>query len=79
MSLQWIWFLLVGLLLAIYAVTDGYDLGIGVLYPFLTRNEEERRLLRQSIGPLWDGNEVWLLVAGAARSSAPSPSPTPTP
>jgi cytochrome d ubiquinol oxidase subunit II len=70
MSLQWIWFLLVGLLLAIYAVTDGYDLGIGVLYPFLTRNEEERRLLRQSIGPLWDGNEVWLLVAGGALFGA---------
>jgi cytochrome d ubiquinol oxidase subunit II len=70
MSLHWIWFLLVGLLLAIYAATDGYDLGIGVLYPFLARNEEERGMLRQSIGPLWDGNEVWLLVAGGALFGA---------
>jgi cytochrome d ubiquinol oxidase subunit II len=70
MSLHWIWFLLVGLLLAIYAVTDGYDLGIGILYPFLARSAEERGVLRQSIGPLWDGNEVWLLVAGGALFGA---------
>jgi cytochrome d ubiquinol oxidase subunit II len=70
MSLPWAWFFLVGLLLAIYAATDGYDLGIGVLYPFITRNEGERRQLRQSIGPVWDGNEVWLLVAGGALFGA---------
>jgi cytochrome d ubiquinol oxidase subunit II len=69
-SLEWVWFLLVGLLLAIYAATDGYDLGIGVLYPFLARSEADRRALRQSIGPVWDGNEVWLLVAGGALFGA---------
>lgn len=70
MTLHWIWFLLLGLLLAIYAATDGYDLGIGVLYPFLARNDEERGALRQSIGPVWDGNEVWLLVTGGALFGA---------
>jgi cytochrome bd ubiquinol oxidase subunit II len=70
MSLDWVWFLLVSLLLAIYAATDGYDLGIGVLYPFLARGDGERGALRQSIGPVWDGNEVWLLVLGGALFGA---------
>jgi len=66
MSLQLVWFGLIGLIMAIYAATDGYDLGVGVLYPFLARTDEERGVLRQSIGPVWDGNEVWLLVLGGA-------------
>jgi cytochrome d ubiquinol oxidase subunit II len=70
MDLNWVWFVVVALLLAIYAATDGYDLGIGVLYPFLARNDEERAALRQSIGPVWDGNEVWLLVLGGALFGA---------
>ena len=70
MSLQWVWFALVGVLLAIYAATGGYDLGIGVLYPFLARSDAEKGVLRQSIGPVWDGNQVWLLVLGGALFGA---------
>ncbi len=65
-----VWFLLVGLLITIYAVLDGFDLGTGVLYPFIGRNEEEKRLLRTSIGPVWDGNEVWLVTGGGALFAA---------
>jgi cytochrome bd ubiquinol oxidase subunit II len=58
------WFLLVTAMLATYAVLDGFDLGVGVLHLFLARNEEERRILVRTIGPVWDGNEVWLLAGG---------------
>lgn len=47
-----------------YVVFDGFDLGVGILYPFLARTEEERQLMLRSIGPVWDGNEVWLLAGG---------------
>ena len=70
MSLQIIWYVLVGVLFAGYAVLDGFDLGVGVLYPFLARTDEERATLRSSIGPFWDGNEVWLLTAGGALFAA---------
>ena len=70
MQLQTIWYLLIGVLFAGYAVLDGFDLGIGTLYPFLARTEPERRVLRRSIGPIWDGNEVWLLTAGGALFAA---------
>lgn len=70
MSLQIIWFVLVGLLLAGYAVLDGFDLGVGVLYPFVTDSDEERATLRSSIGPFWDGNEVWLLTGAGALFAA---------
>ena len=59
-----IWFLLVALMITAYVVLDGFDLGVGVLHLFVARTEEERRLLIRTIGPVWDGNEVWL-VAGA--------------
>ncbi|MBZ5581760.1 MAG: cytochrome d ubiquinol oxidase subunit II [Acidobacteriia bacterium] len=58
------WFLLVAVMIAAYVVFDGFDLGIGVLHLFLARTEEERRLLIRTIGPVWDGNEVWLLAGG---------------
>ena len=58
------WFLLVALMLAAYVVLDGFDLGVGVLHLFLARSEEERTLLIRTIGPVWDGNEVWLLAGG---------------
>lgn len=70
MQLQVIWYLLIGVLFAGYAVLDGFDLGVGVLYPFITRSESERRTLRRAIGPVWDGNEVWLLTAGGALFAA---------
>jgi len=59
-----IWFLLVALMITAYVVFDGFDLGVGVLHLFVARTEDERRLLLRSIGPVWDGNEVWLLAGG---------------
>jgi cytochrome d ubiquinol oxidase subunit II len=59
-----IWFWLVAIMIVGYVVFDGFDLGVGVLHLFLARNESERRSLLRSIGPVWDGNEVWLLAGG---------------
>ena len=69
MDLPTIWFLLVGVLIIGYAVLDGFDLGVGVLYLF-ARREEERRIYLNAIGPVWDGNEVWLLTGGGALFAA---------
>ena len=68
--LQMLWFGLIALLIGGYFVLDGFDLGIGVLYPFLGKEEKEKAILRRSIGPVWDGNEVWLLTAGGALFAA---------
>ena len=65
MDLQHIWFGLMVVLLAGYAVLDGFDLGVGILHP-LAGNDSERRLFVNAIGPLWDGNEVWLVTFGGA-------------
>jgi len=65
-----IWFVLVGVLLLGYAVLDGFDLGVGILAPFLGRSEQDRALILRTIGPVWDGNEVWLLTAGGALFAA---------
>ena len=65
-----LWFFLIFLLIAGYFVLDGFDLGIGTLSPFIAKNDEERAILRRSIGPVWDGNEVWLLTAGGALFAA---------
>ncbi|MGE5611963.1 MAG: cytochrome d ubiquinol oxidase subunit II [Bacillota bacterium] len=67
--LQSIWFLLVFVLLIGYAILDGFDLGVGILHPF-ARSEHERRVSLNAIGPVWDGNEVWLLTAGGALFAA---------
>ena len=69
MDLNTIWFLLVGVLIAGYAILDGFDLGAGVLHLF-TRDERERRVIMNAIGPVWDGNEVWLLTGGGALFAA---------
>lgn len=69
MDLQTTWFLLVAVLLAGYAVLDGFDLGVGVLHLF-ARSDHERRVHLNAIGPVWDGNEVWLLTAGGALFAA---------
>jgi cytochrome d ubiquinol oxidase subunit II len=69
MDLPTIWFLLIGVLIIGYAVLDGFDLGVGVLYLF-ARGEEERRIYLNAIGPVWDGNEVWLLTGGGALFAA---------
>jgi cytochrome d ubiquinol oxidase subunit II len=59
-----IWFWMVAVMIVGYVVLDGFDLGVGVLHLFLVRNETERRTALASIGPVWDGNEVWLLAGG---------------
>ena len=59
-----IWFWLVAVMIVGYVVLDGFDLGVGVLHLFLARTESERRATLGSIGPVWDGNEVWLLAGG---------------
>jgi cytochrome d ubiquinol oxidase subunit II len=65
LNLNIIWFILLGILLTGYAVLDGFDLGVGALHLF-TKEDEERRIMINSIGPVWDGNEVWLVTGGGA-------------
>ncbi len=64
--METLWFYLVAVMIAIYVVLDGFDLGAGILHLFVARNDSERRTVLQSIGPVWDGNEVWLIAAGGA-------------
>lgn len=70
MDFQTLWFLLLGVLLFGYAVLDGFDFGVGILHLFVAKTDQERRLLMNSIGPLWDGNEVWLVTFGGALFAA---------
>ena len=70
MILESIWFFLWGLLWAIYFMTDGFDLGLGTLMPFLAKSENDKRVIVNAMGPLWDGNEVWLLTAGGVTFAA---------
>lgn len=69
MDLNLVWFVLLGVLLMGYAVLDGFDLGVGILHLFV-RKDHDRRLVLNSIGPLWDGNEVWLVTFGGALFAA---------
>jgi cytochrome d ubiquinol oxidase subunit II len=69
-ALQIFWFLTVGFFLIGYAILDGFDLGVGIMHLIVARTDEERRLTMNSIGPLWDGNEVWLVVFGGALFAA---------
>ena len=59
-----IWFCLVAAMLAGYVVLDGFDLGTGIFHLWIARTEDERRVVIRTIGPVWDGNEVWLIAAG---------------
>ena len=59
-----LWFWIVAAMLTVYVVLDGFDLGVGIVFPFVARTEEERQHALRAIGPVWDGNEVWLLAAG---------------
>lgn len=70
---QILWYFLIFVLIAGYFVLDGFDLGAGVLYPFVAKDEREKSIIRRSIGPVWDGNEVWLLTAGGALFAAFAP------
>lgn len=58
------WYCAVTLMLAVYAVLDGFDFGLGIVYRFVARTEEDRRIALAAIGPVWNGNEVWLIAAG---------------
>ena len=70
MELTTIWFILIAVLFTGYFVLEGFDFGVGMLVGVLAKNEKERRVLINTVGPLWDGNEVWLLVAGGAMFAA---------
>jgi cytochrome d ubiquinol oxidase subunit II len=70
MNLQILWFCLIAVLWGGYLVLEGFDFGVGMLLPFLPRDERERSAMFETIGPVWDGNEVWLVVAGGATFAA---------
>ena len=68
--LKFAWWALVGVLLIGFAVTDGMDMGVGTLLPFLGKNDSERRIIINTVGPHWDGNQVWFITAGGAIFAA---------
>lgn len=68
--LQILWFALIAVLWIGFLVLEGFDFGVGMLIPFLGKNEKQRRVIVNTIGPVWDGNEVWLLTAGGATFAA---------
>src|SRR3954466_624504 len=70
MELTTVWFSLIALLWAGYFLLEGFDFGVGILLPVLGRDNRERRVLINTIGPVWDGNEVWVIVAGGATFAA---------
>jgi cytochrome d ubiquinol oxidase subunit II len=70
MQLSTVWFVLIAVLFTGYFVLEGFDFGVGMLLPVLARDERERRVMINTIGPVWDGNEVWLITAGAAMFAA---------
>src|SRR5947209_4614642 len=70
MSLPTFWFCVIAFFWVGYLFLDGFDLGVGMLLPVLGRGDTGRRVLLNTIGPVWDGNEVWLVVAGAATFAA---------
>ncbi|MCW0400343.1 Cytochrome bd-I ubiquinol oxidase subunit 2 [Xanthomonas sacchari] len=69
-TLRVIWWLLLGILLIGFAVMDGFDLGVGALLPFVAKTDAERRLVVNTIGPVWEGNQVWLILGGGAIFAA---------
>ena len=69
-TLKVIWWVLMGVLLIGFAVTDGFDLGVGMLLPFVAKTDEERRLIINTIGPVWEGNQVWLVLGAGAIFAA---------
>src|SRR3990167_5449502 len=68
--LRLIWWALLGVLLAGFAITDGFDLGIGMLLPWVARTDNERRVVLNTIGPVWEGNQVWFVLGGGAVFAA---------
>jgi cytochrome bd ubiquinol oxidase subunit II len=69
-TLRFLWWAFLGLLLIGFAVTDGFDLGAAMLSPFVARNENERRIVLNAIGPVWEGNQVWFVLGGGAAFAA---------
>ncbi len=69
-TLKLVWWVLVGVLLIGFAITDGFDMGAGALLPFLGKNDDERRVIINTVGPHWDGNQVWFITAGGAIFAA---------
>jgi cytochrome d ubiquinol oxidase subunit II len=69
-TLRFIWWILLGVLLVGFAVTDGFDLGTGILLPFVAKTDLERRVVINTIGPVWEGNQVWLILGGGAIFAA---------
>src|SRR5690348_3264445 len=69
-TLKVIWWLFVGVLLIGFAVTDGFDMGVGTLLPFIGKSDEERRVVINSVGATWEGNQVWFITAGGATFAA---------
>ena len=70
MSLNVVWFVLLVIIVAGYLIMDGFDLGVGILHMFLAKDDRDRRVFLNSIGPVWDGNEVWLILAGGVLFAA---------
>jgi cytochrome d ubiquinol oxidase subunit II len=70
MELNTIWFILIAILYIGYFILEGFDLGVGILNPFVAKTDTERRMVINTIGPHWDGNEVWLITAGGATFAA---------
>ena len=70
MLLNDIWFVLFIVIIAGYLILDGFDMGVGILHLFLAKTDQERRVLLNSIGPVWDGNEVWLILGGGVLFAA---------
>ena len=70
MDLETFWFCLIVVVWAMYFLLEGFDFGVGMLLPFVPRSDEERSTALRTIGPVWDGNEVWLVVAGGATFAA---------
>ena len=69
-ALRLIWWVLLGVLLIGFALSDGFDLGVGMLLPFAGQNDVERRIVINTVGPVWEGNQVWLILGGGAIFAA---------
>ncbi|HTV98392.1 MAG TPA: cytochrome d ubiquinol oxidase subunit II [Steroidobacteraceae bacterium] len=69
-TLKVIWWLLLGVLLIGFAIMDGFDLGVGMLLPFIARGDTERRVVINTVGPVWEGNQIWLILGGGAIFAA---------
>ena len=70
MDLETFWFVLIAVLWAGYFALEGFDFGVGMLLPWVGRDDDDRSTMLRTIGPVWDGNEVWLVVAGGATFAA---------